>query len=291
MTDAPCYLCGGTEHDRIQTKFRYPTDKIARKCRACGLVSLHPLMTPEEERKFYAEEYARVYAAEKGTEPGGLFEARIKDARMYYDWFKHHLKPSSSCLEVGCASGYFLDILRKHCHGVAGIETFPSLRQECAERGIPMHDGLWAIPDGSFDNTFAIFLLEHLGDPILFLKECLRVTRKGGKVFVVVPNIDEALLSAYGLQSYRDFCFTPAHQFYFSPTTLAKIVQKTGMGGMLFGRQRYGLSNHLRWIRDGKPGGTEEYGRICNGAVDAVYRLKLSCESMCDTLVAVAEVS
>ena len=50
-------------------------------------------------------------------------------------------------------------------------------------------DGLSGIEDGSVDLVTALDFIEHIIDPEKFAKECLRVLKPGGQVFLNTPNI------------------------------------------------------------------------------------------------------
>ncbi|MHA1632581.1 MAG: methyltransferase domain-containing protein [Candidatus Freyarchaeota archaeon] len=58
------------------------------------------------------------------------------------------------------------------------------------------HQCNWIVADaqslpfrsGSIDEMFAGHVIEHLEDPIRFLKECERVLKRGGMVTIVTPN-------------------------------------------------------------------------------------------------------
>jgi ubiquinone/menaquinone biosynthesis C-methylase UbiE len=42
--------------------------------------------------------------------------------------------------------------------------------------------------DGSFDEVFAANILEHMPNPLLFLQECKRVLRRGGRLVVITDH-------------------------------------------------------------------------------------------------------
>lgn len=283
-----CYLCGGREFEVAATQLRYEKDQAGYRCRSCSLVFLHPPMTPEEERRFYEEEYGVIYSAEKSTTPRDLFQARQGDARMYLDWLEGYLWPADVCLEVGCASGYFLDQLRGRVSSVTGIETHLELRRYCEEIGISMISSLDACEAASMDRLFAFFVLEHLGDPRAFLDSARRVCRRGGNIFLVVPNVDDVLLSVYDIPAFRDFYFTPAHQFYYSRETLGRLFREAGFSRWkIHPKQRYDLSNHMHWMMAGRPGGMGRYNRIFSPALNEAYAEDLKTKFLCDTLFAI----
>lgn len=284
----PCPLCGSTSTDVLSEKLRYESPRKVYSCRECGLVFLYPQMSADEERIFYEKEYGEIYSNEKGTTPQKLFESRLPDARLYYEWTKDDLGSSHACLELGCASGYFLDTIRDHVAGIAGIETHLLLQEYCRNIGIRTYNALDECADGQFDRVFMFFLLEHIGEPISYLRSVMRVLKKGGKLFIVVPNVDDALMSLYDIPGFAGFYFTPAHQYYYSKETLAKTFRKAGISSfVIHPKQRYDLSNHMHWMMNGKPGGAGKYNHVFSPALRDEYSRCLVDKFLCDTLFAV----
>ena len=184
-----CYLCHGDDLEQVADKFRYDVPKIAYRCRACSLVFMHPRMTAEEERRFYELEYGIIYSQEKNVTPRDLFQARQSEARLYVDWTAPFVQPGGRALEIGSASGYFLDMIRSGVASVAGVETHTELRDYARELGITMYADLAEVPLESADAVFIFFVLEHVGDPLAFLAAVTRVCRPGARLFIVVPNV------------------------------------------------------------------------------------------------------
>lgn len=248
-------------------------------------------MSPAEEKKFNEEEYRIIYSEEKGVTPDGLSEARQDDARMYLDWTRAYLKPTDTCLEIGCASGYFLTLARDRVASVAGIEMDPAYRRHCEEIGIPMYESLDECGENSVDRLLAYFVLEHLGDPLPFLAQAGRVCRPGGNIILLVPNVDDALVSEYRIDAFRDFYFTPAHPFYYSRATLSALFEKSGFDKYeIFPKQRYDLSNHMHWMMTGEPGGMGRFDHLFEQALQDAYGESLEARFKCDSLFAVITV-
>lgn len=243
-----CYLCKNKEFQLITDKIRYDAPRKIYQFSHCGLVFLHPQMSPEEERLFYEKEYGEIYSNEKGTTPAQLFTAWIGDAALYFEWIKKYINPDSGCLELGCASGYFLETIKPHVKQVSGIETHTLLKKYCQDLGIRMFDSLTECADNSFDTVFMFFLLEHMGDPLKYLQEVKRVLKDRGKIVIVVPNVDDALFRLYDILGFRTFYFTPAHLFYYSKATLAGLIQKAGFSQI---RARTGENTKISLTRYG----------------------------------------
>lgn len=290
-TQPICYLCGGTDVEVVADKFRYETPQKGYRCLGCGLIFIHPRMTSEEERRFYELEYGIIYSAEKSTTPADLFKARQGEARVFLDWTEPFIRPSDAALEIGCASGYFLDLIRGRVASVSGVETHVELREYACQLGIDVKDDIARISSASMDLVFVFFVLEHVGDPLAFLAAIRRVCRPGARVMFVVPNVDDALLSVYKVAKFRDFYFTPAHQFYYSPTTMATLFRQAGFARFeIFQKQRYDISNHMQWMMDGRPGGMGRFDGIFSPALNTEYRRSLEAHQVADGLFAVVHV-
>jgi len=72
--------------------------------------------------------------------------------------------------------------------------------------------------DNTIDEIFAGQLIEHLKNPISFLKECRRVLKEGGMVTIVTPNF-------LSKNAYQD----PDHKHVFDFIKLWKIVKMVGL--------------------------------------------------------------
>jgi SAM-dependent methyltransferase len=283
-----CPLCKSSHNAITSEKLRYESLSKVYTCLECGLIFLYPKMTADEERTFYEKEYGEIFSHEKGTTPAKLFEARLPDAKMYFEWTRNDLEKSNNCLELGCASGYFLATIRDQVDSVSGIETHVLLKEYCKNIGINMINSLEECEAEQFDRIFMFFVLEHIGDPINFLLAVKRVLKSQGKLFIIVPNIDDALMKLYDIPAFKSFYFTPAHQFYYSKETLSQVINLAGMPDFtIYPRQRYDISNHMHWMMYGKPGGTGRYNSVFSSTLLAEYAKNLEEHFLCDTLYAV----
>lgn len=100
-------------------------------------------------------------------------------------------------LEVGAGSGRdLLGLARAGATGVV-LDYSPAslelVRRQARSQGLPVHlvqaDALrMPFRDGAFDVVFHQGLLEHFRDPLPLLRENARITRRGGRVVVDVPQ-------------------------------------------------------------------------------------------------------
>lgn len=285
-----CNLCGSKNCEIIADKLRYETDRIIARCSDCTLQFLYPKMEPEEERIFYEQEYGNIYSNEKGTTPAQLFDNRLPDAALYYEWVRDYLNPDDVCLEVGCASGYFLATIKDHVRSVAGVETHKLLKEYCQKNGIDIFEDISEIPSDTYDKVFLFFVLEHLGEPLSYLEEIKRILKPNGLFFFVVPNVDDALLTLFDIPAFKQFYYTPAHQFYYSKKTLEKLFDMAQLNDyQVFHLQRYDLSNHMHWMMFGRPGGVGKYNHVFSNDLLNEYAKNLIEKDISDTLFAIVK--
>ncbi len=288
VTHLICEVCSSeSDFNLIANELRYGEGRNVYRCSSCSLAFLHPKMTPEEERKFYEEEYGVILSNEKGCTPEELYEKQIPDAKMYLEWSKPYISASDTCLEIGCASGYFLDTIAPHVDSVCGLESHAQLSSFCESRGLAMMNSLEDCAENSFDVVFLFFVFEHIGDPRGFLDAVRRVTKPKGNIVMVVPNINDALFSLYDIPAFIPFYFTPAHHFYYSPETLTQLCDASGFKTEITTYQRYDLSNHFRWMQKGRPGGQEFYKSVFSKQLNDDYRASLQGAGHGDTIFAV----
>jgi len=69
----------------------------------------------------------------------------------------------------------------------------------------------------AFETIYASHVIEHLEDPEMFLRECHRVLRRGGRLFVYTPNF----LS-------RNARADPDHKHVFTVFSLSRLLRSAG---------------------------------------------------------------
>jgi SAM-dependent methyltransferase len=99
----------------------------------------------------------------------------------------------SRVLEVGCGEGVLLDKLKSQGE-VWGVDINRAAVLRARERGIHAFCGsledfvVIAHRSVQFDAVLFFHLLEHLGDPLLFLQDCRRILRPRGWILLSIPN-------------------------------------------------------------------------------------------------------
>ncbi len=254
-------------------------------------------MSPEEESRFYEVDFPGYMEGRAGTPSWKTPEAhyanfvrseglrRLKDLRGY-------LQVEWDIVEIGSSTGYFLELMRPYVRSVIGVEPGPEQAAYANKRGIRTVSTVEALGhETRFDAIFIYYVLEHMRAPIDFLAAFSSLLKPTGKLFIEVPNVQDALLSCYDIPKFGPFYWQKMHYFYYSPQTLTDVLRRAGYTCQLSPLQRYDLSNHIVWLRDGRPGGMGCFKDIFSPELETAYAETLKKHWLCDTVFAIAESS
>ncbi len=286
-----CPICGSSESALVQKGARHAPEAEVRRCGACGLVFLWPRPPADDLARYYETSYREDYG-ELPVEKRYLED--LPEARRRVERLRALLAPDVRVLEIGCGSGAFLDAVRPYVEQLQGVEPDRESRTWIEGRlGLSVVSELGALrqQQATFDLVVMFHVLEHLPDPLAFLRSLPKSLRAGAKVVIEVPNLDDALVSLYQIPACQRFYYQKAHLLYFSSDTLKRTLDRSGFGAEIRGVQRYDLSNHIRWMLTGEPGGQGFYDSTLPDAVDASYAEALIRAGRSDTLWAVAHPS
>ena len=292
-----CRLCG-IELKDIEIVGEYvfggsPKQKFYR-CSNCDIAFLYPPMTEEEEQKFYSKEFEKFME----TRSGGDFdwsgpESHIRSNQKQYErrlpFFSDLVSPGKSVLEIGCSSGFMLLPLKENGLKVAGVEPSGSFTGFLKSNNIPVYSNLDELEASSeikrFDLVMHFFVLEHVRNPVGFLKKAFEFVKSGGCMVFEVPSRNDPLTSIYNIPTFHKFYWSVAHNWYFNYDSLLYVLRQVTDDYKIINEQRYDLSNHMTWALDGKPGGQGKYSSFFTSELVETYRQSMIDTGYCDTLI------
>ncbi len=259
-----CYLCKKSNLKVIRTKLRRNIKRNVLQCQDCGVVYLEP--KKKNLAEFYSKEYRDLYTPVIGKVPDSkeIFDMYLPYQQARVNIIREKLNPEMKALDIGCSSGHFLYALKPYVKEATGIE-FNKENAEFVNKvlGIQVHTCPIEdtdIPLEYFDLITVFQVMEHIDDPLKFLKTINRYLKPDGLLYIEVPNINDALASLYKIEPYGDFWFREPHIFYYSPETLSLLMGKAGFKGDITAIQKYNFMNHMNWIFSGKPQKSAEIG-------------------------------
>ncbi len=245
-----CIYCGSNEYKFITDRLRYGKTGTVVRCE-CGLIRLLGASNFKNE-EFYQENYAREHRRilKKLDE---TFKSFLPLQEDRINRFKKYLKKSDELAEIGSSLGYVLYAAKKYVKRVYGIELNDKEAEYARKKGITTVSGISEY-NMKFNHICLFHVLEHIPDPILFLKSLKEYLTPYGFIHVEVPSVEDPLMSVYNIKEYEDFFYQQQHLYYFSPGTLKKIVKKAGYKIVsLMPFQWVNFTNHLNWIYYKKP--------------------------------------
>ena len=193
---------------------------------------------------------------------------------------------NKSVLDYGCGAGALLEKIAGLTSSIEGLEPTRSFRERLLARGHKIHMDITEL-DGNYDVILMFHVLEHLPNPVEIIKTCVDRLTPGGLLYIEVPNVNDALLTLFDVEKYREFHFFLDHLHYFSRRSLSETITRAGAEVLtIAGHNRFGLANHLYWLRHGKPGGHKIWNFLENSAVFEEYTKGLAAADLSDSLVA-----
>jgi SAM-dependent methyltransferase len=295
-----CPLCGADgQSQNVVTRHVYGDREAQRAffhCAHCDVRYLFPGLTAEQEERFYASEFEAFMEGRAGSAGGW---SKVEDhvraneptrmRRMQY--LRPRLHRGAHVLEVGCSSGFMLLPLRADGHSCVGVEPSGAFGEYLRSRDLEVYGSLDELASGGqtrrFDLILHFFVLEHIARPLRFFERLLGLLAPGGRIVFEIPNAADPLYSVYDIPAFERFYWSIAHPWYFSERSLRYLLERTGQPFTIVREQRYDLSNHMVWARDGRPGGMGRFTALIGRELEESYRRALIAAGRCDTLVGI----
>jgi SAM-dependent methyltransferase len=295
-----CPLCAGdAARQSVVTRHVYGDQGATRAffhCGSCDVRYLHPGLSAEEEQHFYASEFSAFMAGRAGAAAGwdkAEEHVRTNEAtrlrRMAY--LAPYLRQPQRLLEIGCSSGFMLFPLIAAGHTCIGVEPSGAFGDYLRAQNVTVYSSLEQLQVSSGEQRFDLithfFVLEHIRQPLAFLERQLALLKPGGTLVFEIPNAADALHSVYDIPAFERFYWSIAHPWYFTESSLRYLLGQLGKPFEIRLDQRYDLSNHIVWARDGRPGGMGRFTASLGREIEDGYRQGLIRAGKCDTLVGV----
>ena len=112
--------------------------------------------------------------------------------------FTRHFK-SVSALDLGCGTGRFaLPIAEQLGFKVTGVDASPEMLEKAERKDrqgkinwVPSDAHDLSLPANAFELVFISHLLHHLDDPLMVLRECIRVLIPSGVILILHGTIEQ----------------------------------------------------------------------------------------------------
>jgi len=223
-----CPLC---ESERRQFPFRLHEPYRVARCMECGLHYLYPRLVESAMQQAYRESSyyeggACGYADTSYTAQEFALRATFK--RLLHNLAKRGLT-GGDLLEIGCGYGYLLDEARSFFERRVGTDFSPEGAEIARATGAEVFvGGIEQVPfEAKFDCVIGTQLIEHVYEPLSFVKRLAAHIKPGGHIILATPDIGGVLRKAMG-QRWPSFK-VPEHVVYFDYRTLSSLMRRAGL--------------------------------------------------------------
>jgi len=257
-----CVICSQNDikivykgKDRL---YKLPGEFSIGKCENCGVYCTLPSLSENEIASYYPDNY-HVYRKAIDDEPN-LIKKVDRQTAMYRRWkqISKRRKFPGRILDIGCATGNFLNEMKKRGWECWGVEPNTNAANYAKDKfDLHVHNGyLLGIqyPSSYFDVVTLWDVLEHTQDPSRVLKEIQRILKPEGFIFLSLPNADSYENYLFG----RNWCGwdVPRHYITFTQASIQMYLSKMGYHdikiGSFYGHHGVFMISLRFWLDDVK---------------------------------------
>jgi 2-polyprenyl-3-methyl-5-hydroxy-6-metoxy-1,4-benzoquinol methylase len=196
------------------------------RCLACGLIYQNP--RPSEKERLNSYQHYLPKGADE-IEAWGRMMAPV--FQKGGDLIERHM-PQGRLLDVGTGYGFFLDLMHARGWDVIGLEVSRAGAHYGQKRwGLHILPQPWekaSFHEGEFDVVTAFYVIEHLPDPLAFLREVNRIVRPGGMILLRYPHTTPIKDILSCIRVKNNLYHLPYHLCDFSPTTMHRALVQAG---------------------------------------------------------------
>jgi SAM-dependent methyltransferase len=204
------------------------------RCRSCGSYLQSPEVTPASLASWYD---STEYQGEPGT-PGSAYvdyaqdeASRIIEAKSRFERFLGPILPSRArVLEIGCATGSLLSVLKAAGHFVSGVDLSRRfVTRACEVHGLEVAHGdflqfEWSAE--SFDAVMMFGTISNLQNLAASLAKMSALLKEGGSLLFNFPNADSVVARLYG---QRYWMFAPSVSNFMTVGGCVQALQHAGL--------------------------------------------------------------
>lgn len=219
-----CPICESQDHKLFCVKNNYHL----YRCRDCQLVFVYP--QPEDVSQIYDHDYfhnKETHGRHGYTDYDNDKEA-MRHVFVLYLQKLEKLVSSRKILDIGCATGYFLDLARARGWQTFGIEISEYAATEANKRGhsAQVSADLKNVQFAELDAITMWDVAEHLRDPLDYFARVNKILKSGGAL--AINTVDKSSFWARVFGKRWHMFIPPEHLLYYSPSNLSLMLSKSG---------------------------------------------------------------
>ncbi len=239
-----CSIC---ESKNVEIKFNITSDRQILCCLSCGVEFLFPQLNEEELTKLYSENYYHAWGIKGEEENETTKKMKMATFQLRLNLIKQFVK-KGRVLDVGCATGYFLEAAKEN-----GFEPFGVELSEYSSNISKKKFGAETIFCGtleqcnfsakSFDVIAMSDLIEHVRIPSQTLSKAANLLKEDGVIMIMTPDTKTLFNNLMGKRWTH---YKLEHFFYFSFSSMHYLAKQCGLKVVHYERSKKALTiNYL----------------------------------------------
>ena len=134
--------------------------------------------------------------------------------------------------DIGVGAGSFIDHISTLTKNIIAVEPTQMYHPSLNKRGYNVYsytsDAL-ELHYNKVDYVFSFQVIEHVLNPMVFIKEAFSLLKPGGTLIIATPNRNDILLKLLP-DDFPSFFYRRAHRWYFDRESLIRCVTEAGGG-------------------------------------------------------------
>ena len=195
-------------------------------CNNCKLLFVHPVKT--DTATIYSDDY---FCGAKKTfgyiNYDSDKEPMISTFIRYLEIIEKILPNKGKLLDVGAATGFFIDIAQKRGWNATGIELSDFAASSARAKGFNVKTGTLSSSDflpESYDVVTIFDVIEHFPDPLIEIKTATKILKRGGVIAINTPDTGSIVAKIFGKKWH--LIVPPEHLYYFNSANLTTLLEK-----------------------------------------------------------------
>ncbi len=197
-------------------------------CNNCKLLFVYPMKT--DTATIYSDDY---FCGAKKTfgyiDYDSDKEPMVPTFIKYLEIIEKIIPNRGKLLDVGAATGFFINIAKKRDWNATGIELSDFAASSARAKGFDVKTGTLSSGDflpESYDVITIFDVIEHFPNPLVEIKTASKILKKGGIIVINTPDTGSIIAKIFGKKWH--LIVPPEHLYYFNSINLTTLLEKNG---------------------------------------------------------------